>query len=232
MNIVICDDEQEYIEDVEKHINLYFSEHGLSFELYKYSNSHDILSSNMDFDIAFLDIEMDDANGIEIGRALQKSNPETVLIFITAYNHYLDNALDLGITRFFDKPIDSKRFYEGLEKAISKVDNLEIKFYLKDKNKGVVAVKSKDIIFVENHNRKTRVITKYDEYISNDHIKVWRTRLNKSYFEIPHNSYIVNTNYITYFCKDYIILNEKYNVPIAYSKRVEFKRKFLKLMEG
>lgn len=232
MKIAICDDEQECIEDVEKHLRLYFAEHGLSFKLYKYTNSFDILNSGINFDIAFLDIEMDGENGIEIGRDLQKENPDTVLIYITAYNHYLDNALDLGITRFFDKPIDSKRFYDGLEKAISKVDNAEIKFYVKDDDRGIISIKSKDIIFVENHNRKTRVVTEDGDYFSKDHIKIWRERLNKSYFETPHNSYVVNTNYITYFCKEYITLNDKYNVPIAYSKRVEFKRRFMIRMEG
>ena len=140
MKIAICDDEKEYIEDVKRHLNQYAYEHGLSFDLSEFNSSAEILKSNKEFDIAFLDIEMDGANGIEVGRELQKANPDTVLIYVTAYNHYLDDALDLGITRFFDKPIDSKRFYEGLERAISKVDNTEIKFYLKDESKGVVTL--------------------------------------------------------------------------------------------
>ena len=172
----------------------------------------------------------DGINGIEVGRELQKANPDLVLIYVTAYNHYLDDALDLGITRFFDKPIDSQRFYEGMDKAISKIDNTELRFYLKDSNKGVVTVRSKDIIFVEIIGRKTKIHTKSHEYLSKDGIKVWKARLNKSYFEIPHNSYIINTNFITYYCKDYIMLDYKYNIPIAFSKRSEFKRKFMKLM--
>ena len=232
MKIAICDDEKEYIEDVKRHLNQYAYEHGLSFDLSEFNSSAEILKSNKEFDIAFLDIEMDGANGIEVGRELQKANPDTVLIYVTAYNHYLDDALDLGITRFFDKPIDSKRFYEGLERAISKVDNTEIKFYLKDESKGVVTLKCKDIVFIEIQGRKKKVVTKDKDYISKDNIKIWKERLNKSYFESPHNSYIVNTNFITYFCREYIILDEKYNIPIAYSRRVEFKRKFMMLMEG
>ena len=212
------------------HLNQYSSEHGLTFDIYDFNSGEEILASNTVFDIAFLDIEMDGINGIEVGRELQKANPDLVLIYVTAYNHYLDDALDLGITRFFDKPIDSQRFYEGMDKAISKIDNTELRFYLKDSNKGVVTVRSKDIIFVEIIGRKTKIHTKSHEYLSKDGIKVWKARLNKSYFEIPHNSYIINTNFITYYCKDYIMLDYKYNIPIAFSKRSEFKRKFMKLM--
>lgn len=230
MNIAICDDETEYANDIRVHLNQYSSEHGLTFDIYDFNSGEEILASNTVFDIAFLDIEMDGINGIEVGRELQKANPDLILIYVTAYNHYLDDALDLGITRFFDKPIDSQRFYEGMDKAISKIDNTELRFYLKDSNKGVVTVRSKDIIFVEIIGRKTKIHTKSHEYLSKDGIKVWKARLNKSYFEIPHNSYIINTNFITYYCKDYIMLDYKYNIPIAFSKRSEFKRKFMKLM--
>ncbi len=230
MVIAICDDEQEFINDIRKHLKQYSSEHGLTFEIYEFCSGADILSSKIVFDIAFLDIEMKDINGIEVGRKLQNENPDLVLIYVTAYNQYLDEALDLGITRFFDKPIDSQRFYEGMDRAVSKVDNTEIKFYLKDDNKGVVTVRCKDIIFVEIQGRKTEIHTKEHDYLSKDGIKVWKARLNKSYFEIPHNSYIINTNFITYFCKEYIILDNKYTIPIAYSKRAEFKRKFMKIM--
>lgn len=173
---------------------------------------------------------MPQIDGINLGKQLLKKNPDIVLIYITAYNHYLDEAMDLGVARFFDKPINSERFYKGLEKAITRVDNTEIKFYLKDKSQGVAAVRSRDIIFVEIKSRKVKVITRNGEYESHDNIKTWRQKLNKSYFIIPHNSFIVNTNYITYYSKDRITLCEKYSIPIAYSKRAEFKRRFLMLL--
>lgn len=232
MKIAICDDEIEYVNDIEQHLKQYFTEHGLSLNLFKYNNGIELLNSQNSFDIAFLDIEMPDINGIELGKKLQNANPDLVLIYITAYNHYLDDALDLGITRFFDKPIDSKRFYKGLDKAIEKLDQTEVQIHLKDSDNGITSVKINDIIMVEIEKRKTKIVTKDKIYYSKSDIKFWRENLNKSYFESPHNSFIINTNYITYYQKDYVILYDKYNIPIAYSKRAEFKKKFMMLMEG
>lgn len=231
MRIAICDDEIKYINDIERHLNQYFSEHGLSFNLLKYDNGIDLLNSDNNFDIVFLDIEMPDINGIELGKKLQNANSDLVLIYITAYNHYLDDALDLGVTRFFDKPINSKRFYKGLDKAIEKLDNTEVQIHLKNSDNGITSVKANDIIMIEIENRKTKITTKDAVYHSKSSIKTWRERLNKSYFESPHNSYIVNTNYITYYCKEYIILDNKYNVPVSYARRAEFKKKFMMLLE-
>lgn len=232
MKIAICDDEIEYVNDIEQHLKQYFTEHGLSLNLFKYNNGIELLNSQNSFDIAFLDIEMPDINGIELGKKLQSTNPDLVLIYITAYNHYLDDALDLGITRFFDKPIDSKRFYKGLDKAIEKLDQTEVQIHLKDSDNGITSVKINDIIMVEIEKRKTKIVTKDKIYYSKSDIKFWRENLNKSYFQSPHNSFIINTNYITYYQKDYVILYDKYNIPIAYSKRAEFKKKFMMLMEG
>ena len=233
MKVAICDDEIEYIQDVEKHINQYGFEHGLSIEVFKYDNGKELLKQNIPFDIAFLDIEMDEINGLEVGKKLKEINPDIVLIYVTAYEHYLDDALDLGIIRFFNKPIDSQRFYKGFEKAINKADKAEIIFHLKDENNGTASLRANDIVFVEIKGRKTRVVDKNNqEYLTKDNMKEWKMKLTKSFFVSPHNSFIVNTNYITYFQKDYVILNGKYSVPIAYSKRVEFKRKFIMMMEG
>ena len=231
MKIAICDDEMQYINDIKRHIIQYFTEHGLYYEIYEYNKANELLNCDIVFDIAFLDIEMDEFNGISVGKELQKKNADIVLIFVTAYNHYLDKALDLGITRFFDKPIDSARFYEGLERAIEKVDRTEISFYLKDQT-GFVSAKCSDIIYVEIIGRKTKVVTVKGIYYSKDGIKKWKSRLNKSFFESPHNSFIINMNYVTYFSKEHIVLDDKYDVPIAYSKRVDFRRKFIMRMEG
>ncbi|MDE6471298.1 MAG: LytTR family DNA-binding domain-containing protein [Eubacterium sp.] len=232
MNIAICDDEQEYIDDVRKHLNLYCSEHGISYELYEFNNSKDILNSKTKYDIALLDIEIDDINGIEIGKQLQISNPEIVLIYITAYDHYLDEAMDLGITRFFSKPINSERFYIGIERAIAKVDNTEVKIYLKDEKQGIETIYCRDIIYVEIYGRKTKVVNSDKTYICKDNIQFWQEKLTKSYFEFPHKSFIINTNFITGYNRDYVILDNQYNIPIAYSKRSEFKRKFMVLTES
>lgn len=231
MRIAICDDEIKYINDVECHLKQYFNEHGLTFDLFKYNSGADLLNSGNAFDIVFLDIEMDDINGIELGKKLQRANPDLILIYVTAYNHYLDDALDLGITRFFDKPIDSKRFYKGLDKAIEKLDKIEVQIHLRDSNNGIVTVKMNEIVMVEIEGRKTKVVTENGIYHSKNNIREWRNRLNKSYFETPHNSYIVNTNYITYFCKEYIKLINMHTVPIAYKRRAEFKKKFMMLLE-
>jgi len=232
MKIAICDDEAIFLEDAKKHIQQYFTQHNKPYELFTYGTSEEILNSNMDFDIAILDIEMNGEDGIEIGRILKKANPELILMFLTAYDHYIDNAMDLGIMRYFDKPINSKRFFAGLDSALKKIEDTQVQFYVKDDQKGVRAVAYKDIIYVEILDRRTRVVTTKGEFLSVNNMNYWKEQLTKPYFKSPHHSFVVNSNFITYYHHDSLVVNGKVNIPIAYSKRKMFKEKFVNNTEN
>ena len=64
MKIAICDDEQIYIDDIKKHIDFYSSQNDIDFDIHTFSSGADLLKSNVKFDIAILDVEMDEMNGI------------------------------------------------------------------------------------------------------------------------------------------------------------------------
>lgn len=132
---------------------------------------------------------MKSVDGIKLGEYLRESNPHIILMYITAHKKYLDDALNINAVRFFEKPIESQRFYRGLKDAIDRIDNSSINFYLKD-DKTTVRVSAKDVIFVEIEKRKTKIVTPYKTYHSNEHINFWKENLRGSIFVIPHKSYI------------------------------------------
>ena len=55
--------------------------------------------------LAFLDIEMGKLNGIDVCRELQRINPQTNVIFLTAYMDYSLDAWKTGASGFIIKPI-------------------------------------------------------------------------------------------------------------------------------
>lgn len=231
MKIAICDDEQIYIDNIVKHLDIFSAENNIDFEKSIFTDSSDILFCDIKFDIAVLDIEMDNMNGIKLGEELRKRNPHIILIYVTAHRKYLDDALNLNAVRFFEKPLDSQRFYRGLSDAIKRIDHSSINFYLKDQ-KIMERISVQDIIFVEIEKRKTRIVTKAKEYHSDHHISFWRDNLTSTIFISPHKSYIINFNYVTEYERNYVVLDEKYKVNIARNKQTDFYRKFMHFVEG
>ena len=231
MRIAICDDEKIYAEDIKQHIDTFSTDNNIDFEESIFTNSADILSSNIKFDIAILDVEMDNINGIKLGEVLRKRNPHIILIYVTAHKKYLDDALNLNAVRFFEKPLDSQRFYRGLKDAIKRIDNTSINFYLKDQ-KVTERISAQDIVFVEIEKRKTKVVTHDKEYHSDYHMNFWKDNLTSTIFISPHKSYIINFNYITSYERNRIILDDKYEVNIARNRQTDFYQKFMRFMEG
>ena len=75
MNIAICDDDKSFRDLLEKHLKNYFDERSIPLNFFQFSSGEDLLKSDMLFDLAFLDVEMEKINGIDTGKALKRKNP-------------------------------------------------------------------------------------------------------------------------------------------------------------
>lgn len=231
MRIAICDDDEIYAESISKHIDFFSLNNAIEMEQSVFTSAEDVLNSNLKFDIAVLDVEMKGINGIELGEKLRKTNPHIALIYITSYRKYLDDALNLSAVRFFEKPIDYKRFYKGLSDAVNRIDKTSVKFYLRD-DATIECIDKQDIVLVEIQNRGTKVITETKAYYSSNHINYWNEKLTSSIFASPHKSYIINLNYVTAYERRHVILANKYRVAISRNKQSDFYRLFMRFVEG
>ena len=81
--------------------------------------SKDILDAclNNQFDVIFLDIDMPQANGIDIAKRVLDKYPRTNIIYITGYEKYAVESYETNASTFLLKPITKK----AIEKAL---DNL------------------------------------------------------------------------------------------------------------
>ena len=64
--------------------------------------------------IAFLDIEMGNISGIDVCRELLEINPQTNVIFLTAYPDYALDAWSTGASGFIVKPVSEEAISEQL----------------------------------------------------------------------------------------------------------------------
>lgn len=69
-------------------------------------------------DLAFLDIEMPEINGIQLAKKLKAINPKTKIIFVTAFNDYALEAYKLHASGYITKPVS----IEAIKEEISELD--------------------------------------------------------------------------------------------------------------
>ena len=85
MLIAICDDDLNFIKTIKEHLSFYSGEHNADFEIHTFTNSQNLINSNIKFNIAILDVEMPGCNGIELGKILREKNHHIVLMYITSH---------------------------------------------------------------------------------------------------------------------------------------------------
>jgi len=76
-------------------------------------------------DIAFLDIEMAEMNGIVLAEKLLRKMPELDILFVTAYNHYATEAFDTNAIDYILKPVRLERLQKALEKTKKKKNTIQ-----------------------------------------------------------------------------------------------------------
>lgn len=234
MKILICDDNLNIVNEVKGLLADYAADKSIAFDISTFGSGRAALESSENYNIAVLDVEMPGCNGIELGKILRERNRHIVLMYITSHKKYLDEALNLNAARFFEKPIDSKRFYDGLDNALKRIDDTEIQFFLKENNASV-RINASDIIYVEIEpigHRKTKVVTEEKTYISSNKIAFWEEHLISSLFIKTHKSYIVNMEYVTKYENDTIQLDGKYNIPISRNFQPAVHKAFVRYMAG
>ena len=116
MNILICDDDRQYVDLLNKYVTSFFRNHNIpDYNIYKYFSGEDVVKDMKYIDIAFLDVEMDGINGIEVGRRLRQKNPDIVIFIITSYMGYLDEPI-----YYLDEEVTDSRLQQ-LETKFEKV---------------------------------------------------------------------------------------------------------------
>lgn len=222
MKILICDDEEQFLRQLEGYVKDYFQNRHINYHLMATKESADVINSKDYFDLAFLDIQMP-VNGIDLAKELKKRNSKVVLFFITNYEEYQDDAMDLHAFRYFEKPFNPDRLYSGLDKAMEYIDEAYIDLYLNsDGTQQRILVD--DILYITRENRRVLIITRDNSYVVKESFDHWIDKLPSLYFYLVHNSFFVNLHYVEKYDYKELIMSGGTRIPVAPRKQSAFHR--------
>ena len=112
MKIAICDDEAIFRKELKKHIDNYSKQKHLDIICDEFNNGHQLISSKNQYDVIFLDHQMDNITGLETAKKLRENNNDTDIIFLTSYPHIVFDTFSVNTFRFLVKPIDDEKLYK------------------------------------------------------------------------------------------------------------------------
>ena len=70
-------------------------------------------------DVALLDIDMPEMDGIQLAAAIKEKRPDTAIIFLTAFSQYAVTAFTMHVSGYLLKPVDQERLKEEFAYAMA-----------------------------------------------------------------------------------------------------------------
>lgn len=193
---------------------------------------------SVDCDIIFLDISIDDKNGMDLLRSVPDIRSE--IIFVTAHSSYALHAFKFPTTGYILKPINEIDLATTIDRAIARIGyrrqaeksraaTQPARIGIPDQ-KSITYVALPDIIYLEAINTSTRVVTKEGELTSAYHMRRFRELLPDDMFYQVHRSFIVNLNCIRkYEHTGTITLDNQQELPVSRAARTQFLALFARV---
>ncbi len=233
-SIAICDDESIFCQNLKEKLNKYSFFENNEFELTIYTDYKNLvkdIENLIEYDLLFLDIELGDSDGIEIGKYLRRkfNIKKLEIIYVSGKATY---AIDLFKNRPFDfliKPITDEKLFSVMTSYFKQCDENEYSIIFKFKSILHRVMKDK-IMFIKSDKRIITVYSNQKTYICYDKLTNFVNILNDSKFIRIHKSYAVNAEYIEKFSRSDVVLINGIELPISQQYLKKARSEYLKFM--
>lgn len=240
LRIVICDDENVYIEQIRMLVPNVLTPLPVLFSMDCFSSGDELfqnLQNGTTYDIALLDIHMDGINGIDIASKIRKQfqNDKTILIYISSYDTRAKEVIPFKTHRFLSKPIEEQQFEEALLSAVQlwKEQQSSI-FSFRDTKLGYVKIPLSEILYIENsRSHCVDVITTDHIYTIYDvKLSAIYEKLSLSDFILIHHSTLVNFHHIKAIGYEEVAMSNEKTLRISGSKRKNVRKLFYEIRKA
>ena len=231
MKIAVCDDDRTTREQITSLIK----EQEPDAEVITFEAGENMINSQDSFEISFLDVEMKETSGIDVAKHMReeqekRGKDKSIIIFVTGYREYMEDAFDVNAFHYLLKPIDEKKFNTVFNRALKEIS-------VKAKQEGLsVIIKNngmqkkvllRDIYYIESSNKKVVFHTKDGKIDTYGRMDDWETELGNSFYRC-HRGYLVNLEKITAYNVDTIDLINGDSLILAQKRYSDFIKAYMR----
>lgn len=223
----ICDDEPYMQENLSALLAQHCKE---PYQLQCFTSGKELLASAEDFDLLFLDIQMEAPNGMETARLLRQKGKQGLLVFVTVLQDCVFDAFSVEAFDYLLKPVDNQRFQAVLNRALSVLSRRSAQTLSVQRGGQLLLIPLSQIVYLEVLGRKIYLhqadgtVVDYYEKLEN-----LEARLERQFFRC-HRSFLVNLDFVRGCGGGQVRLASGASVPLSRLRERDFTQALLRHM--
>jgi len=232
--IAICDDESLFVEELKTMVSGYMIEKGLVFEIDTYSSGEALVQLGIEvikYTAVFLDINMEEIDGIKVAEKIRGVSREVLIIFVTAYVTYALEGYRLDVVRYLLKSnINFSSTVNECMDAIMEKLNYSVAKREFDFKEGKKEISLERLLYIESN------LHKLEFHVMEDNMKLYtmygtlnalEDKLGVNDFIRIHQSYLVNIKYIKKIVRYKVVLTNGVELVIPKARYTYVKEQFI-----
>ncbi|WP_346907158.1 LytR/AlgR family response regulator transcription factor [Faecalicatena orotica] len=217
LQIAICDDEKFYRDKMKMYLESYLTDHNLEATIHLFLSGEDFLSRKenvVKYDIVFMDINMNEMDGIQTAMQIRAFQSETFIVLVTAFINYVLDGYKVNAVRYIMKDSLEEALPECMDAILQKMRLQQVSFSFSEGEKRLY---TDNILYIESQRHKSvfhylesGVVT-YQIYEKLDQIEA---ALDGYGFLRIHKSYLVNMKHIRRISNYAVLLDLGEELPV------------------
>lgn len=195
--------------------------------------------------LLFLDIELEDETGMQIGDYIREElkDENLQIVFVSSHTQYAMQLFHIRPFDFLEKPVRKEQIAQVLSsyRSVKLKDNR--KYFAYQQKNHTIRIDLNDIMYYQSDRKKVKIFTESRRMSrrdllyggeSNQYIEFYGSleetmqQLERRQFWCIHKSYIVNVDYVKSFGRDHFLLKHDIEIPVSRSRWKEVQQWILR----
>lgn len=223
LSIAICDDDIQTTGKMESIIQKMAKQNLVNIETEVFWDGKslvDAIINKNNFDLIYLDIEMDKEDGISAAKKIREYDKNVLIIYVTSHENHMKESFSVHPFQFLVKPVNEKLMETCFKAAIDDINDAD--FYFRYSYKRVnYKVPVRDILYFESNRRKILIVTQKDIYELYGKLNEIESSLEscKISFLRVHQSFLVNYKHVDGLAYNFVIMDNGKKISISEDRR-------------
>lgn len=229
MKLAIVDDNKLEQELIFNTLRTYEHERNISLDISSYSDGNSFLNTYVpgDFDLIFMDIYLNELNGIDIVHKIRQMDSKVMIVFLTTSKEYIFEAAPFHFFDYILKPFESTQIFHVLDDALALLPKQEAELSFEYRSFDVHFPLSK-IQYIYSNNHEVIIHTTNGTHAFRLPFYSVTDHLDDSRFLQCNRGIMLNVDYIKTMESDYFEMTDSKCFPIKTKGRKQIREQYIK----